>query len=410
MSSFIFVNKSCNRRQEEVQTVKDFLLSNGWVETGAIPTADLVILFTCAFCHSRATDMLDEIGRLQSGLKAGAELIVGSCLPKTDPARLRAVFKGKTIHPTDFSALDTLPGISITFAKILEDRGQAARCIGEARPLTSAERRATLKEKMLRKAVSFVRCGSQMTGLRARAKASPEKRKIIFMAAGCRRQCSYCAIRFATGSLRSKPLDWVLWQFEDGLHRGFGKFELYADSIGDYGLDTGTSLGELFSRLRKIKERFTVGIYDLHPASFLRYFDQIFPLCQDGKVHFLYVPLQSGNERIMKLMRRPCNARQLRDKLLKVKSLGGIFLQTSVIVGFPSETEAEFADTLDFLKTIDFDDVYVHFYSDMPGTESSTMAGKIDKQTMLNRMNRILDAGIKNEVGETKHEWENIPL
>ncbi|MEI6970486.1 MAG: radical SAM protein [bacterium] len=410
MRAFHFVNKSCNRRQEEVHTVGDFLRINGWKQTDTAGNADLVILFTCAFCHSRVTDMLDEIGRIRAALKDGAELIVGSCLPKTDPARLQSVFNGKIIHPTDFSALDSLPGITVKFDAILDGRGQAAASIGAARQQAAGASPHNRKEQLLRKAVSFVRCGRRLAGGGPAAPQSPDKRKIIFLAAGCRRLCSYCAIRFATGKLRSKPLDWVLWQFRDGVYHGFGKFELYADSIGDYGMDIGTDLGHLFEQLLAMREQFTIGVYDLHPASFLKYYDQLMALCRAGKVHFLYVPLQSGNARIMKLMRRPCDPRDLRQKLLNVKHVGGIFLQTSIIAGFPSETEEEFQDTVDFLTALEFDDVYVHFYSDMPGTESSEMDGKIDKETMRGRMDKIMAAGIRNQIGETRHEWENIPI
>jgi tRNA A37 methylthiotransferase MiaB len=110
----------------------------------------------------------------------------------------------------------------------------------------------------------------------------------------------------------------------------------------------------------------------------------------------------------MKLMHRPCNASRLKEDLLRVKYLGKVFLQTSIIIGFPTETENEFQETLDFLKEVDFDDVYVHFYSDMPGTESSKMNGKLDKHTMERRMYRLIDSGIKNQVDATKQEWENI--
>ena len=86
-----------------------------------------------------------------------------------------------------------------------------------------------------------------------------------------------------------------------------------------------------------------------------------------------------------------------------------MFLQTGVIVGFPTETDEEFEDTLTFLRTVQFNNVYVHFYSDMPNTESSKLSNKIDKEVMLKRLNLLETAGVKYHREKTRHERENIP-
>jgi tRNA A37 methylthiotransferase MiaB len=335
--------------------------------------------------------------------------MVGCCLPKIDPDQLRKVFQGPVIHSSDFSALDALPGVTVPFKTVLAKWGEMAVCVADDDETRALPKQVGLERRLARTAVSLVRSACRLTGLRPQPAVSPDKTKYVLVAAGCKRQCSYCAIRFATGRLRSKPLDWVLRQFREGLEEGYGKFELVADSIGDYGLDIGTDLGALVRRLLDIREKFTVGIFDLHPSSFLKHFDEIFALCKEGKVHFLSVPVQSGNERILKLMHRPCDVRDLQQKLEQIRGISGIFMHTSIIAGFPTETTDEFEDTLSFLKAVAFDDTAVHFYSDMPGTKSSTMEGKIDKQTMRGRMNAILAAGIKNREHATRHEWENIP-
>jgi tRNA A37 methylthiotransferase MiaB len=409
VSSFFFVNKACYRRTEEIGTVWHFFRENHWTEASAASAADVVVLFTCAFCQSKTTDMLQELGRLQPALKPGAELIVGCCLPKIDPERLRTVFSGRVIHSSNFSALDSLPGVHTPFSAIIKKYGDTAVCVSDEEDARGLTKQSSAKHRLARTAVSLIRSACRMAGVRRPPEPSSDKVRYILLAAGCRRQCSYCAIRFATGRLRSKPLDWVLWQFRDSLDKGCGKFELLADSIGDYGLDIGTDLGELFRQLLAMPDRFTVGIYDLHPSSFLKHFDDILALGQAGKIHRLSVPFQSGNERIVKLMNRPCDGRDLMEKLLQMKGIGGIFLHTAVIIGFPTETDAEFEDTLSFLKSVDFDDTAVHFHSDMPGTKSAAMDGKITKQFMRGRLNALLAAGIKNNLADTQHELDNIP-
>ncbi|MEW6366843.1 MAG: radical SAM protein [Acidobacteriota bacterium] len=409
VKTFTFVNQSCHRRQEEIAMVRRFLLLNGLAEDSDLTRADLVILFTCAFCQSKIADMLNEIARIRSVIREGCELVVGSCLPKTDGAGLRKVFSGKTITPTDFSALNRLPGITSGIEEMPEAIGRQAACEPLVIQPPSNTARARLKALALGATRSLMRTWPALPLERVATRLETDRRMGVFISSGCMRKCSYCAIRFATGQLRSKPLDVVTRAFSEGLDRGYRKFELYADSIGDYGLDIGTDLGELFDWFSKSHRVFSVGIYDLHPQAFLKFFGKLFSLCRAGRIHYLYVPLQSGNARILKLMNRSCDVNALLRKLLEVRKHRGVFLQTSVIVGFPTETDAEFEETLAFLRAVRFSNVFVHFYSDMPNTESSKLADKIDRATMLLRLKRLGRAGINYDPDMARHEWEATP-
>jgi len=413
MSTFFFVNESCHRRQAEITMVKDFLILNGWVEGFRLRTADIIVFFTCAFCQSKVNEMVNEIVRIKSEMKPEAELIVGSCLPKTDKESLGRVFDGKTINPTDFSQLDSLANINISIKDMPSMFGKEAMSSQERQPALAVQHRTSIKEVVPKAINQFRTEGTCRTlkqiphMLRSRVLS---KRKVVMLSVGCLRKCSYCAIRFATGKLKSKPIENVMGEFTEGLKSGYKKFELYADSIGDYGLDIGTNLGALFDEIIHLRNaRFSVGVYDLHPSSFMKYFERIAALCKMGRLHYLYVPIQSGNERILRLMNRPCNVGDLREKLLEIKRSKRAFFQTSIIVGFPTETEEDFEDTVKFLKEVDFDDAFIHFYTDMPKTKSSELAGKVSKDTMSKRMARILEAGIRHSVSRTRQEWENIP-
>jgi tRNA A37 methylthiotransferase MiaB len=387
MKTFLFVNQSCYRRQEEISRVRRFLFLNGYAEETDLQTADLAVLFTCAFCQSRVGDMVGELRRIQSAVKPGCTVMVGSCLPKTDPASLRAVFTGPTLTPTDFSALNDLPGITLTFEEASRRPDVGPGCMVVAgRPVPEPP-----------------------PSLRSAGDESDRNQRMgLFIAAGCRRACSYCAIRFATGPLRSKPLDVVLAELAEGLSRGYRRFEVYADSIGDYGADIGTSLGELFDRVLAREDEISLGIYDLHPDAFLRFHDRLSALARAGRLHYLYVPLQSGNARVLGLMNRPCDLDALRECLTEVARHRSVFLQTSIIVGFPTETDDEFGDTLAFLRAVPFDDVYVHCYSDMPRTVSARMTGKIAPEAMSGRLARLQAAGIKHNVAKARHELESV--
>jgi len=369
-----------------------FLFVNGYSEATNLAQTDIVIFFTCAFCKSRVADMLQEIGRIRSVTKTDCELIVGSCLPVTAKEELGAIFDGKTISPTDFSALNLLSGITVKIEEMDDLFGKEGACSPGG---TSPGRCAELPE------VPLVGVAKRLPG---------NNRLSLFIASGCLRKCTYCAIRFATGKLRSKPLETVTQSVVAGLEMGYRRFEIYADSLGDYGLDIGTNLGALLEWLLKHDGEFTIGLYDLHPQAFLKYFDAILALCKAGKVHYLYVPLQSGNMRILRLMNRPCNLVALRAKLNSVRELSSVFLQTGVMVGFPSETDEDFQDTVALLEEIRFSDVYVHFYSDMPNTESSQMSNKVGRERMLRRLSHLESTNIRFDRSKTRHEWSSIPI
>jgi len=389
--------------------VRKFLLLNDFTEYERFKKADLIILFTCAFSHSKVVDMLKKVENIHAIMKDGSELIVGGCLPKTDNESLRKIFNGKTITPVDFSALNNLPDIKIKFEELPKIFDKSTICQAEDWYYSWNGSNISLK-KLVFNAIQFLmQYGLIVTFKRVAARFKAGKRIRIFVSTGCLRKCSYCAIRFATGNLRSKPLNIVMQKFSEGLELGYRKFDIYADSIGDYGLDIGANLGQLFDWILKIDKHFRVGIYDLHPQAFIKYFEKIILLCKARKVHYLNVPLQSGNERILRLMGRPCDVNDLLMKLLEVRKFNNVFMQTSIIVGFPSESDKEFEDTVNFINRIKFDDIYVHFYSDMPNTESSRLSGKIDKDTMLRRFNKINRTVINNAV-ETMHEWENTPI
>lgn len=405
---FLFVNQSCHRRQEEIGTAKRFFLINGFAEGSDLKTADFIVFFTCAFSQSKVVDMLDEIEQIRSAAKNGCEIIVGSCLPKTNKAELKKVFSGETITPTDFSALNRLPGVTVKIEDIQKLYGSDTACAPFGNQPGSRTLRRRMKALALGATKVLKRAWPALPLERVASRLDADRRMGVSIASGCMRKCSYCAIRFATGRLRSKPLETVTRTISDGIELGYRRFDIFADSIGDYGLDIGTDLGRLLSWFLTNDRDFSLGIYDLHPEAFAKFFNEISSLCALGKMHYLYVPVQSGNARVLALMNRQGDVDDTASKLAEIRRHTGVFLQTSVIVGFPGETDREFQDTVDFLSRVRFNNVFVHFYSDMPNTESSRLPDKIDKAIMLQRLKRLELAGINHDFEATRHEWENV--
>jgi tRNA A37 methylthiotransferase MiaB len=336
-------------------------------------------------------------------MKSGAELMVGGCLPDTDHASLKRVFVGKTIRYTDLGALDALPGIETRSATLPPVYGASATCAPlEASTLSNPD---TLRFRLIGLLLPLLRPMPQMGAIAARLRT--QVRMTISVQAGCSRECPYCAKRFARGPVRSKPVEAILRRISEATQLGFRSFELLADSIGDYGKDLGTDLGTLFDRLAAFDGPISFGIQDLHPEDFLRTFDRIVGLCKTGKLHSLYVITESGNQRVLESMRRGIDTFDLIKKLRAIREYRTVFMQSAIIVGYPGETEQEFGDTIALLHQVNFDDVFVHCYCDMPNTESSRRAGKISREEMAQRLQRVRAAGIKHKVSEAWREWQH---
>lgn len=407
MRSFCVVDKSCHRRKAEISLVRRFFQANGWTEAISECAADCVLLFTCAEMRYKVANMVHDVEAMKGRIRKDSELIVGSCLPKTDAAALAQVFHGPTINPTDFSALNELPGITTKFQEMPQVFGRGAAPLSLLAPARWSGVDLVPYRLARWTARVALRCCPTAGIKRISARLARSRCMTIQVSAGCNKQCSYCAIRFATGSVRSKPIYVVMHDISEGLRNGYKTFDFLSDSIGGYGLDLGSNLGELLDCILSHPGYFTIGISDLHPHEFCKYFDKILTLCKARKIHYLYVPVQSGNERILRMMRRPCDIGELIGKFKAIRGFREVFLQTGIMVGFPGETEPEFEDTLAFLKATAFDSVYVHYYCDMPNTESSRLPDKTSKTVMMDRLGKISRSEICYNAAKTLVEWES---
>ncbi|MEW6366840.1 MAG: radical SAM protein [Acidobacteriota bacterium] len=405
--TFNLVNGSCHRRQEEIAAVKRFLVSNRWREEGGVNQADLVIFFACGAMRLNVDEMMVSLTDVIGKMKNGAELVVGGCLPRTDSERLSQVFTGKTITYADYTALDTLPGVENRFETLPKVFGNGAFCPPLVKP--GLRKAGALRLVRLSLDLARVLMRHRPTSIlrRIASRLRQYERMVISVGAGCSRTCPYCAKRFALGPVRSKPAEKVMQRIAAGRMLGYRTFDLFADSIGDYGQDLGTDFGALLDSIADFEAAVSVGIYDLHPEDFIRYFDRILGLCKTDRLHYLYVITESGNARVLRSMRREIDTVDLARKLQAIRGYKSVFMQTAIIVGYPGETDEEFDDTLALLGEVNFDNVYVHCYCDMPNTESSRLDGKISKETVSRRLRRIAAAGIRHSVSEARRECDH---
>ena len=208
----------------------------------------------------------------------------------------------------------------------------------------------------------------------------------LFICEGYHGSCSYCSAGFAIGICKSKRIDTVFDEFIKAVNSGFITFSIAGDDIGAYGLDIHTTFGELMqqliarSRALQNGKRFSFLINGLQPRWTIEYDSEIEEIISSGMVEELMCPVQSGNDKILGLMRRYHTSAEIRKVLNIFKQIAPkMKLTTEIIIGFPFETREEFQDTLVFLENTTFDKVTLLPYDDRRDKKAQRMAEQVSR-------------------------------
>ncbi|MBR7033264.1 MAG: radical SAM protein [Clostridia bacterium] len=379
--------KSCDRRVLELEQVKNWFVANGYKISknhwSVDKTADIIILTTCGVTQLHEDFTFETLERIKEGKKPGAKIILGGCVPEINPERVAREFGGATFSPKSYEKLDEIFDMP---AKLDEfERPNRYKMEGVYRSDVGNTLDAV-------KFVAHLSPRAIMRGLRLRA--NNRKTFYIQIHEGCSMGCTYCAIQKAIGPLRnSKPIETVISEFREGLSKGYKYFRLIGDCAGSYGLDIKTNLGQLLAEIAKIEEPFHLELTDINPVFLKVIFDPVKKLCQQKRLATLYIPIQSGNDRVLGLMHRRYDIEETKRMLLELKESApkDFRIGTSVIVGFPSETEEELKDTIDICNLMKFDWIYCHGFSPRPGTPAADLPGQYTEEEVMEKVDRFRD-------------------
>lgn len=209
---------------------------------------------------------------------------------------------------------------------------------------------------------------------------------------GCNFSCSYCAVPQARGRSRSVPLQDVLQRAQAIEAAGYREIVLTGIHLGTYGHDlpTRSDLNELLKELLLTTEavRFRLSSLEVGEVN-----DELIEIMQSNRIcNHLHLPLQSGSNRVLQLMRRSYTFDQYRNKVLMLfDRVENISLGTDVLVGFPGEGDSDFEDTLTLLKDLPLSYLHIFPFSSRPGTEAQKMPGTLKKEVRSGRLRQLHD-------------------
>ncbi len=213
---------------------------------------------------------------------------------------------------------------------------------------------------------------------------------------GCNNFCSYCIIPYARGRVRSKAPQQVISEAKTLIERGYQEIILTGIHTGGYGLDLKDyRFADLLSELVELKGLKRLRISSIEITELTA---DVMEVIKNSTVivNHLHVPLQSGSERILKLMNRKYTKAEYFDKIKELREIKpNLSITTDIIVGFPSETEEDFQEILDFVQLVHFQELHVFPFSKRDGTLAANMDGQVDGLIKKDRVNRLISLSEK---------------
>lgn len=341
---FHFTSLGCARNLVDSEVMIGILLRAGYQITQNAEEADFLVVNTCGFLEASRQEGLAVIGELFKTKKQGAKVIVAGCM----------VQKHSELLKEHFPQIHYLLG-SGDVEKILDAIHAGAK--GEA--VTSAR--------------SYLEWGEV-----PRTLSTPKHYAYLKIAEGCKKRCAFCIIPTIKGPLKSKSTEQVLKEFHALLSQGVFEVILIAQDLGDYGKDRKEkgALAALIGEMLKVKQDFWLRLLYLYPDEID---DQLIAIMKsDARIcPYLDMPIQHIHDDMLKAMHRTTSKEQILSILKKLRvEIPDIVIRTSLMVGFPGETEDHFRALVDFVKTADLDNVGIFQFS----LEAEAYAAKLPNQ------------------------------
>jgi ribosomal protein S12 methylthiotransferase len=326
--------------------------------------ADVIVVNTCGFVESAKQESIDTILELADYKDNGRckKLVVAGCLSQRYPEELAR----------DMPEVDHFLGSSdmLKLDDVLAVRSQS----GAARMLVGNPADYVYKQADPR--------------MLSQARHSA----YVKIAEGCSRKCSFCAIPSFRGTQRSRPLDDVVAEVQRLCAAGTVEINIISQDTISYGRDLkdGTNLASLVRALSDVRELRWLRLFYLYPE---RIDDELIELFASGGklVPYVDMPFQHASNRMLKIMRRGYDDKRQRILLDRLRTrVPQMFVRTAFIVGHPGETDQDFAELTDFVRTQELDHVGVFRYSHEDGTHSGSLDELVDEKTIEKRAKELM--------------------
>jgi MiaB/RimO family radical SAM methylthiotransferase len=376
----------CIEGQISSSNLHRWFKNNGAVMVDDPAEADFVAFWACGLTKKREIDSLSLIGKIQGKMKPDSRLIVWGCLPKINSQELSKIYSGPILGPRDIGCFE---GVLDTPLKNLEalDKGCSERF------LISKQSSVALQKNNAQFLDSpFVVINHRWDSLCAKVKKTEPF--WIRISSGCTGHCTYCSEHCAFGRVRSRPMENILADLRIGLSQGYRLFSLLGTDVGAYGKDVGLTIADLLEEIVKVDEdkSYKLVLNQVNPFYLKEMFDRLEKIFESGKIKSFDSPVQSGSDRLLKVMGRPYDAEDWREYMIRINTrFPSIRLSTHFMVGFPSESDEDFRATLRLLDyPLFLDSITVFRFSAVNKVLASRFPGQISERIKELRSRALL--------------------
>lgn len=359
-NKMFFISLGCPRNLVDTEVMLGILLHAGYETAPALNEADYIVINTCGFLEASRQESMDTVGEVLRERKEGAKLIVTGCMVQTHSEQLKTTFPNidyllgsGDVNGILDAVLSTSPGELITSARSYLESGEVPRQL-----------------------------------------STPKHYAYLKIAEGCRKRCAYCIIPTIKGPLKSKSSEQILKEFTILLNKGVQEIILIAQDLGDYGKDLGskklTALLALLKEMLAIDRPFWLRLLYLYPDEIT---DELIALMKSDKriCPYLDMPIQHVNNEMLKSMRRATSKEDIIATLTHLREeIPGVVIRTSLIVGFPGETEEQFEELVQFIQDYPLDNVGVFKFSREAGSHADSLPNQIPEDVKVKRYQKLM--------------------
>ena len=370
----LFISLGCDKNLVDTEVMLGMLASRGYEMTNDEQEADIIVINTCCFIHDAKEESIQNILEMAEYKKNGSAkaLIVTGCMAE----RYRQ------------EILDEIPEVDEVLGTTAYDRildAVDAALAGQHEVMT-----ADLNALPLPETKRLVTTGGHFAYLK--------------IAEGCDKHCTYCIIPKIRGNFRSVPMERLLKEAQDLAEQGVKELILVAQETTLYGKDLygEKSLPKLLRELCKISGIRWIRILYCYPEEITDELIQV--MKEEPKIcHYLDLPIQHANDTILKRMGRRTSKQELIDIVQKLrKEIPDICLRTTLITGFPGETQEQHEEVMKFIDTLEFDRLGAFTYSPEEDTPAATFEDQIDEEVKEDRQADIME--LQQEIAFDKAE------
>jgi ribosomal protein S12 methylthiotransferase len=362
------ISLGCAKNLVDAEIMLGSVLKHGMEITSSADDADVLVINTCAFIDSAKEESVDAILSAHQarglGKRPGQKLIVSGCMSQRFARELR-----EEMPEVDaFIGLDEVKELGAIVERVMADQDV---------DLTFANERPTYIPDYDT----------------PRFRLTPAHSVYVKIAEGCNHPCTFCVIPQMRGKHRSRTMDSVLAEIRGLVAEGVREFNLISQDTTYYGMDLwkekagprqpvdssrGPTLSRLLREIQKLEGEFWVRLLYTHPAHWSDELIETIRQLPDKVARYIDIPLQHIHESMLQRMRRETSREHIENLIGKLRAgIPGVALRTTFIVGFPGETDEEFASLLEFIQRVRFERLGIFKYSREDGSRAGKMPGQI---------------------------------